>query len=423
MVNSMTTDEYKTSAPSSATSACADAALPSSSDSLPELMNLGHDAVDHQDYNTAEFFFQAALSALEDQYKVMKMTTDDISSPSLCPSVIEYELAVASSHLGRCCMALGRTEDALHHYQQELRYKRLYYNYTTDGNDDGSASSNEENRAECSHKELRNVNLDLALSVERVGEALILVGDYKTAKRHYHEALDMKRLVYGKEQQLSLLQPNDARPFESALSVPIMSSIRSFESFKPTVYGYDLVQNTDIAFTNVQLGVICQYLRQFHKARNYYTAALSMYRAVYSEPNEYNSIPHSKFENQLHGDKRETFDMVEVRTLQPPRAKETHVDTDLSCCGKHIDIVKVLAQLGRVNAVMNKIDYANQYFDEASTMVQQLIDDCGDKIQEEVVLLYKMTLEIIQKEYKHISEKIDPSIENHHPITWSDTIK
>jgi tetratricopeptide (TPR) repeat protein len=413
----MITDECKTSDPSSATSTCADFQF-----SVPELMNLGHDAVDRRDYNLAAKYFQAALSTLKDQYKLTNAATDGVASASSCPSVIEYEIAVASSHLGRCCMALGLTKDALRHYQEELRFKRLYYNYTTDVNDDGSASSNEENVAECSHKELRNVNLDLALSIERVGKALILVGDYKTAKRHYHEALDMKRLVYGKEQQLLLQHPNDAQSLDSAVhAVPNISSIRSFESFKPTVYGYDLIQNTDIAYTNVQLGVICHYLRQFHKARNYYAAALSMYRTVFSEPNACNSASQSKFENRLHGDKRETFDIVEVKTLQPPTTKESQGDSDLTCNVNHIDIVKVMAQLGRVNAVMNKIDYANQYFNEAITMVQQLIADSNNS--QEDVSLFTTTLETIQKEQKRNSEKRNPSTENHHPISWSNTIQ
>jgi tetratricopeptide (TPR) repeat protein len=424
----MATDEYKTSALSSSVSPCTDTAATKSESrsqenfqfSVQELMNLGRDAADRRDYILAAKYFQAAVSVLEDQYKVTNVSTDVVASPSSLPSIIEYELAVASSHLGRCCIALGLTEDALHHYQQELHYKRLYYNYVADGNDDCSASSNEENSIEGSHKELRNINLDLVLSIERVGEALILVGDYKAAKRHYHEALDMKRLVYGKEQKQSGQNPNEAQPTELVTpSVPNISSIRSLESFKPTVYGYDRIQNTDIAHTNVQLGIICQYLRQFHKARNYYTAALSMYRAVYSKPNEYNSASINKFQKRVHGDKRETFDIVEVKSMRPPTSKETAVESDLICNVKHIDIVKVLAQLGLVNAILNKNDFAKQYFDEASTMIRQLIDDCDKDLQEKVVL-YETTQKIIQQEYERCtSKKRDTSENNHHPITWS----
>lgn len=417
----------RTSASSSAT--CTDTALPSDSRpqdhfSVPKLMDLGHDASDRHDFNLAATYFQAAVSALRDQHEVTNDVADGVTSSSSFPSVIEYELAVASSHLGRCYMELGLTEDAVNQYQQELRFKRLYYNFIADGTDDVSAASNEENSTEGS-KELRNVNLDLALSIERVAAALVLVRDYKTAKRHYHEALDMKRLVYGKEQRKSLLSPNETQSsLPEAPSVPNDSSIRSLESFKPTAYGYDLIQNTDIAYTHVQLGIICQYLHQFHKARNYYTAALSMYRTIYSEPNEYNLASANKFENRVHGDKRETFDMIEVKTLRPQPSKQTFIDTSLTSTHKvnHIDIAKVLAQLGLVNAILKKTNYASQYFDEASTMVRQLLADCNEELRENV-MLYQTTLEIIQKEHDRcLSRNRDSSEDNHHPITWSQTI-
>jgi tetratricopeptide (TPR) repeat protein len=405
----MTADEQATSANTLNASPCTntswhDAIQEQEHERFPvaTLMDLGHGAAEHHHYSLASTYFREAITSLQDEYQA---TADHAPS-----SAIEYELGMASSYLGGCSTKLGLLEGAVSQYQQALHYKRLYYNYCTRDNKDIQHSSSYDKNvsARMSHTEIRNINLDLAVSIENVAEALILVGDYKNAERLYHEALDIKRLIYNKEQHQQSQHQYETRLQATATnSVLNLSSVPSLDKIKHTVYGYDLIQNTDIANTYVHLGTICQYLRQFHKARKYYTSALAMYRTVYSNQhdpdNGSNALLFNNYQHQIHGDKLDTFDIVRVKSLRCPKsklsAKASAMDDkpQINNVVRHIDIVKVLAQLGVVNEAMNKHDYANLYFDKTICMIQYLIDHCNGNDKKKM-LLYTTTYHTIQQE-------------------------
>ena len=145
---------------------------------VPFLLDIGHEQAAQGNWEGARVSFQHAVAQLVQQQQQQQQPLKSIDG---------YQRAVALANLGHCCTKLGRHDQAAAHGEASLELKRGYYRYEARAAG-GSYCSNSQ-------------NLDLAGALEEAGQARMRCGDYVAAERHYTEALDMKRLLYGKQQQ------------------------------------------------------------------------------------------------------------------------------------------------------------------------------------------------------------------------------
>jgi len=251
----------------------------------------------------------------------MDEDSEDHGGPRNKKSLDGYVLAAALADLSFCCSRLGLHQEAATHCEKSLELKRGYYNFEDD--------------ACCSV--ITNKNLDLAGALEASGNALVECAAYAAAQRRFNEALDMKRLVYGKQhhhpkqQEQRADSPDSSASPTSTTKTPGATSAQSqqagpaLQHMKQQVYGYDRAQNSDVASTLTKLGQLAAIQGRYHMACKRYTEALDMLRAAH-EGNEF-----------------------------------------------HVDIAKVLALLGQCNTQAGKRHYAAAYLDQAVSVMQAVI--------------------------------------------------
>lgn len=307
---------------------------------VPVLLDRAHSQATTGNYEAARESFQQAVTQLHvqrQQEAAVAATTPGVVAT--LKSIHGDELAVVLANLGHCCAKLGNMAEAAEHWQEALRLKRCYYNY------EATAAGGAEQS---------NKNLDLASALEDVGKALKALGDYIGAKNHYQEALDIKQIFYGKQESntaspaLTPLPPTG--DFTGEAKTPLGDPPqRPLRRLKRQAYGYDRAKNTDVAYTLVKLAEIAHCLGRYHKSRLRYTEALDMYQVAYS-----------------------TADLHYHRG-------GTHRSLPMTCESvQHVDIAKVLAQLGHVNADIGKHRHAATYFQQAVHMVDALAAAADD---------------------------------------------
>jgi tetratricopeptide (TPR) repeat protein len=148
------------------------------------------------------------------------------------------DLASTLQDLGNASYQLGCLDDARFQLEEVVTLKRQHYDTETK-------------------------NLDIANALEDLARVCMAAGDYNSAKPNYNEALDMKRLVYGRS------------------CAALVNTGTGALGMKQQVYGYDLAINSDIAFTVNKLGELAHKLGRYHNARKKFVEALVMYRASY----------------------------------------------------------------------------------------------------------------------------------------------
>jgi len=265
---------------------------------VPVLLDVGHQLASTGNWEGARVSFQHAVYQLQQR-----------SNLSERASIDGYELAAALQHLGNCNARLGLHQESAKHFERSLELKRDYYNLDTCG------------AGSCCYK-----NLDLAGALERLGNARMECAQYEASQRHFNEALDMKRLVYGKKQHEEQQQQQQSHSHQrgSTGGEERRSPTSAVVELKQQAYGYDRAQNADVAYTLTKLGQLAAVSGHYHAARKKYTQALEMLR------------------------------------------QNSHLDD-------HVDIAKVLGLLGHVNAVSGKPEYAKAYFDQAVNILEALM--------------------------------------------------
>lgn len=303
---------------------------------VPSLLDAAHQLANSGNWEGARVSFQHAVAQL--QQSMDEESDHGPSDHGPRKSLEGYELAAALADLAHCCTRLNLHQEAATHCEKSLELKRGYYNFEDD---------------DCCCV-ISNKNLDLARALEASGNALVECGAYAAAQRRFNEALDMKRLVYGKLQQQHNLQPQhysnntsfrrgDARDGSaSPTSTTTTPGTHSFptethpggpalQHMKQQVYGYDRAQNSDVASTLTKLGELASIQGRYHTARKRYTEALDMLRAARGGDEGGGS---SEFQ---------------------------------------VDIAKVLALLGQCNAQAGKRHYAAAYLDQAVSVMQAVM--------------------------------------------------
>ena len=275
---------------------------------VPTLLDVAHQLAQSGNWEGARVSFQHAVAQLQQRISQQQdhdnndTTTVMIHNNNQLQSIDNYELAAALADLASCCAQLGLRREAAAHWERSLELKRGYYNYY-----DPEVRDHRHRRL-CCHK-----NLDLASALEVAGNAHAYCGDYVTAQRYFHEALDMKRLVYGKQQQPSPPPQQEAQepscgddpgysdppdwlgrvdsPTGTAGTMTTQQQRPSsyynpdnnnpLFGIKQQVYGYDRAQNSDVASTLTRLGQLATLQGRYHTARKRYAEALDMLRRAH----------------------------------------------------------------------------------------------------------------------------------------------
>lgn len=250
-------------------------------DKINLYLDQAHEYLAMKDWEAARNVLASAVALLR---RCRRCGTDTPNWTSTISSIQGYELATTLSHLGTCCHEMADPQQAADYWQESLELKRKYYNFQATTSEGGKI-------------EQRNTNMDLAVSLERAAQALLSTGDPHTAGRYFQEALEIKRLIYGKQQQHTFLYAtekltnNHSIVHKNKLPSEIDQNAIGWEvdgDMKEQVYGYDRAQNTDVAHTLVQLGRVAQAENHFHKALNRYRKAYEMYQTVYHQIHENN---------------------------------------------------------------------------------------------------------------------------------------
>jgi tetratricopeptide (TPR) repeat protein len=196
-------------------------------------------------------------------------------------------------HLGTTDHRLGRLPEAHEHLSRALEQARLLKTGPT---------------------------LSLAHLLEELAAVCIDQQEYAQAKRYCSEALDMKRLVYGRHSSHDS-NDNNNNTNEDGEHVHLPSANKMH--LKQQMYGYDQASNSDVAHTLMQLGHCAFHLLRHHKARKFFQDALHMFQ---NEP------------------------------------------------GASVDAARALLSLGQVHAEMGRRLAARQFYEQALTLAVTTTD-------------------------------------------------